>query len=135
MDLLNLDHPIYSELVKPRGYTVAVNIFGINDHKQAAKVLRAALPDMTSGQAQMLYHLHSTEVNNAQGLWSFVANKAAFEVWGRGWQVSDYRISGIGSDEFPDVYKELLRSAAHAQTKHDKLMGAYFELWRVLSKK
>lgn len=63
--------------------------------------------------------------------WSREAERAALETFGRPWQFTDYRISGIGSDQFTDERKERLRFLAHRRSDylsafalHEWLAGA-----------
>ena len=134
MDLLNLENPIYTAARKVRGYTYKPTIFGINDIKKAAKIIKSDLPDLTADQADALRTTHDSMAQMMRGTWDYIVNKAAVETWGREYKITDYKISSIASDEFPAVYKELLRTAAHSQSKHNVLSQIYFEVWRSLKK-
>lgn len=133
MSLLNTEHPIYTELRKIRGIGSKVNFYsGIMDKKRLAKILLKELPDTTKAQAETMMTLHDNLAGRYRVEWGFVSNRAANEIWGRDCIISDYKISGIVSDEFPAIYKEVLRGCNTMMNRHQSLYHVWFELWRML---
>jgi hypothetical protein len=47
------------------------------------------------------------------------------ETWGRKWQTSDYRVSGIGSNEFSEKMKTQLRKANTLFNGYDRVARAH----------
>lgn len=128
MNLMNLDHPVYTQLNKVRGQTNTPDIFGIHDPVKAGKIIMKAFPDLSPIMIEALRDMHDllAEYNNA--LWVRVVNSAAFDTWGRPYVISDYKVSGIASDEFSVIFKDMLRDAAHKKNKHNTLARIYGHL-------
>jgi hypothetical protein len=121
---ISLDDPLYSTPVKIRGYSGAITVTSAHG-KDAGDVLIKLRPDMTRAEHAQLARKFEPMAKSLQKEWEDTLNDAAMETWGRSWQVFDYKISGIGSDEFSDKYKNKLRYLAQASTKAKSIALAH----------
>ena len=120
-----LDHPAYHQAVKLRGYNCLVSVFRATTDADAAKVLRRLNPAWTPAEHATLANAHAAASDRQRAVWDALLNEACLSAFGRPFQFADYRISGIGRDEFPEPVKEKLRFAAHATTYHGILARAH----------
>ena len=58
--------------------------------------------------------------------WSKEADKASQETFGRPFGTSDYKISGIGREEFSSAAKDKLRDLAHTSAEHKEAAAAHW---------
>lgn len=115
--LLPIDAPEYTDRRKVRGWTIPVSALSVGP-RAAARMLRRALPDWTRADHAAQSVACSREADAMDAAWGRVANEAARAAWGRDWEFTDYRISGIGSDDFRPADRDRLRSLAHARTAY-----------------
>jgi hypothetical protein len=118
------NHPVYSQPQKMAKYNGPVN--PLNAHgSDSGKMLRQRLGNWTKQDHLDAINAHTKLANAAKQQWGKVADAAAQKTFGRPFQVSDYQISGIGSDKFPPEYKNKLRELARAQTGHSSAADAH----------
>ncbi len=120
-----LDHPAYHARVKLRYYNYAVSIFQATSDQDAARILQRLHPEWTTADHEELATRHREAADRQAAAWSRLVEAAAQETFGRPYQFTDYRISGIACDEFSDVNKDKLRFAAHAATYHSLASRAH----------
>lgn len=112
----NLDDPLYNTPVKLHGYTIRPTVTQAHG-SDMGNVLIILRPDLTREQHHQLARTFGDTANRMEDEWDKVINRAAQATWGRPWRATDYRISGIGSDEFSDEYKNKLRKLAQEGSK------------------
>ncbi len=112
----------YTERVKLRGYNGPVTVFSAHG-SDAGKVLRKLHPEMTREDHLSLAKKYLKRGYEMDRLYANLLNRAAKQTWGRAWQTTDYRVSGIGSNEFSAPMKKRLREAV-------TLMNAYSRAYR-----
>jgi len=100
--------PIYTEEFKLPKYNGRVTVM----NGPAAQILAR------SGKFDKMEHLKRADLLaraaiNFENQWSKVANKASMEAFGRPYEFTDYKISGIARDEYSEKRKNQLRSLAH----------------------
>lgn len=120
-----LNHPAYQARVKLRGYTSQVSVIGAHSNADGAKVLCRLNPEWSKDDHKRLAYQHALEAERLKARYSDLLEQAAQETFGRSWQVSDYRVSAIGRDEFSPAIKDALRFAAHAQANHQAIARAH----------
>lgn len=120
-----LDHPAYHERVKLPGYNGKTTVFQAVTDRDAAHVLRRVNPAWTKEQHLELAQRHAGETLRQREAWNKLLNEAAQQTFGRPFQFFDYRISGIGRDEFSEEHKVALRFHAHATTYHEQVSRAH----------
>ena len=106
----NVMDKTYTERVKLRGYNGPVTVFSAHG-SDAGKVLRKLHPEMTKEEHLDLARKYKKRGYAMDTLHSRLLDRAARQTWGRPWRTTDYRISGIGSDEFSASMKKRLRDA------------------------
>ena len=121
--ILPLDHPAYTSEVRQgwQGYTRRVCALSTVTAADGVALLRRFLP-----QATKAWHARQSELHHAQALahrnaWGELVEEAATATFGRSYQITDYRVSGIACEEFSADHKERLRSHAHSEGKHHTL--------------
>lgn len=116
--LISKKNPLYTTLHKMPRWTVKVSVF--SDGDVGAKIVRK-YSNLTKAEHIRLIKFHHFAAKRVQKLYSALLERAAQETWGRAWQFTDYRVSGIGSDEFSEPMKKVLRKTAWAITQHQHL--------------
>lgn len=91
----------------------------------AGKLLAQRLPDWTKEDHLAAAATHDAAKAKAKADWSKLADTAAQAAWGRKFQATDYRISGVASDEFSKVHQDALRDLAHRQDAHGSAANAH----------
>lgn len=106
----------YRTPVRLRGYgrVTAERAHGARDACRAFRILR---PGMLRAEHARRAAAYQRAIGRIECLYHAERDAAALETWGRPWRFSDYRISGIGSDAFPEARKDRLRRLAHARTR------------------
>jgi hypothetical protein len=115
--LLPIDNPVYATRQKLPKYNVQVSPLSAHG-SDTGKLLAGRLPGWTKADHLQQAELHTAEADRMMKEWGKVANDAAKETFGRPYQATDYRISGIASDQFSDEKKEQLRKLAAGQSRH-----------------
>lgn len=120
-----LDNPVYHIATKLRGYTNKTTVFQATTDGDAATVLKRLGKSWTKEEHERLAAQHGEAAERLKADWNRLADEAAMETFGRPFAFGDYRISGIGREEFSDDFKTKLRFAAHAATHHGTLHRAH----------
>ena len=116
---------LYTKRVKLSGYRSPVTAIGTHSQHDAAAIFRRIAPELTKADHKALAHAHYRASTAFNKLWDKVADRASKETFGRPFGMGDYKISGIGRDEFPARYKNILRMAAHSSGDHSFLAHAH----------
>lgn len=98
-----------------RGWNGKQNPITVGGTKGGAMLARR-LPTWGKSQHLAASAQYAKEASRLSAIYSSTLDKAAQATWGRKWHPTDYRISGIGSDDFSDVHKNQLRSSAQGST-------------------
>lgn len=115
--LIPVDSPVYNARIKLPKYNGPQSVLSAHG-SDSGKLLTTRLPGWTKDDHEKAADAHEKEAARLEKEWGDLADKAAMATWGRKWQVTDYRISGVGSDEFADEWKDKLRAAAHGKSAH-----------------
>lgn len=113
LTLRDTQDPIYRQRVKLRGYNGQPSVMSAHG-KDAGDILIALQPDMSKSQHAQRSREFESLADRLQDMYDQALDDAAQETWGRDFQVTDYRVSGIGSDEFSDTHKTRLRTLAQS---------------------
>lgn len=132
---VSIDHPAYSAQVKLKGYNGKTTVHQSVNAQDGGKILRAAHPEWSAADHAKLSDAHRRAATAHDKEWDVVANEAAQQKWGRNFEFGDYKISGIGSDEFSARHKDKLRTLAHGKTKHRTLADAHAAAAKSLGRK
>lgn len=115
---------IYQTKVKVRGYTIKVSPLSA-DATTAGRLLRLGFSGWTKADHLKASDGHARAAIRIEKLYSRLLDTAAVYTWGRHYQITDYRISGIASDEFSEKFKRILRRTTWALTQHKTLAVAH----------
>jgi len=120
---LPLDHPAYVTTVNRAfgGHTFRVCVMTALSATVGVRLLKRFLPSTTRAWHASMAELHASKAIEHRDSWSSVADQAAMQTFGRKFSFFDYRVSGIGRDEFAADYKDALRTHAHSGGKHHTL--------------
>jgi hypothetical protein len=119
------DHPAYNTKVSLPGYYGKTTALSAVSPKDSAKAMRLAGATWTKDEHAQLAAAHTQAAADRKAAWGAEADKAAKETFGRPFQVTDYKISAIGSDKFSQRSKEALREHAYEESKHATLAAAH----------
>lgn len=94
-------------------------------YREAAKALRRNLPDWTAQDHADAATAHALAGNRADREWGTVRDAEHQRVFKKSAEFTDYKISGIGRDEYSPKVKDRLRALAHGASQHHGLHGAH----------
>ncbi len=120
-----LAHPAYSARVKLRGYTGERMATSAVTKRDAANILIAANRSWTRADHARLAELHRQAGTAQEAAYQKALNDAAQETFGRPFAFSDYRVCCIGSEQFSDAWKEIIRYHGYTAPKHKALAKAH----------
>jgi hypothetical protein len=104
----------YTTPHRARRWNCRVSVDGQGDARTGARIVRQAFPELgLAGHARRAEGF-TRAAELAALAWGRELDAAALETWGRAWRPWDYRISGIGSDDFTPARKARLRVLCHA---------------------
>ena len=112
MPRLKLDNPVYTKKQRWPKFNVEISpslAVSLGSTAVGGRLLRQRLPNWTIADHRATAKRFRREAIRLKKEWSKEVNLAANETWGRGWKVSDYKVSGIGSSEFSQKRKTWLR--------------------------
>lgn len=106
---VDLGNSVYTKKEKPPKFNVAITPLSDGGAAGAA-LLRRRLPDWSKADHQNAISKLKRMKNGAKKKYDDALDAAAQETWGRPWEITDYRVSGIGSSEFSSKRKDELRT-------------------------
>lgn len=120
---LPLDHPAYTTEARKgwRGYTRRVCVLTTLTAADGVALLKRFLPQANKAWHEGQAYMHLANARLHSGAWSSVADEAAQATFGRPFAITDYRVSGIGRDEFSQEHKAQLRWHIRRQQQHHLL--------------
>lgn len=101
-----------------RNPRVSKSVMSAMTSKQMRKALRREHPAMSRGEHAAASVNHNKKAQRCDVLWGRIADKASREVFGRPFGLGDYRVSGVGRDEFSERHKNMLRKIARQGDMH-----------------
>lgn len=116
---------IYDLNVRLRGYNTRPSVNSACSTSDAARILRTTMPFLTAAEHVAIGNIHLDMAARALSSWSTIVNLASLETFGRQYQLTDYKISGIARDEYSCERKEQLRLLIRAATRHNKAALAH----------
>ncbi|WP_198161214.1 hypothetical protein [Variovorax sp. WDL1] len=116
--------------MKLRGYNGKVDVFRSCLPSDGARVLKRVNPDWSSAEHLDLAAKHRAESERLATLHGQLLDQAHVQTFGRPREITDYRISAIGREEYPADMKQELRKAAHGSSCHSRLAWAHLAACR-----
>lgn len=115
------DHPVYTRAVRKRRYGRAVSVLDASTAHDCLSVLRRTMRDVPGDEHQQHAHSHALAAIAAQQRYRDELDAAAIETFGRPFQITDDKVSGVGCDEFSLVRKDRLRGLVQVEGRHHRL--------------
>lgn len=122
---VSLDHPAYNTPVKLGGYNGKTTVHQANSTRDAANILIRNNPEWSKADHAKLAEQHQKAADDHGEAWSKRIDQAHQDAFGKPHSPADYKVSGIGSDEYSDEHKTALRTHAQSETKHKTLAAAH----------
>lgn len=125
---MNINHPAYNTQTRIKGF--AGTVLSAPTIRDSAAILRKLAPGLTRAQHGALKIYHRARSEKLEKNWLVIANNAARATWDREWHFTDYKICAIGSEQFSERYKRLLRHCAYNAAKHGRASAAHGHIER-----
>ncbi len=122
---VGLNHPAYSTPVKLPGYNGKTTVHQASSSRDAANILIRNNPQWSKADHAKLADQHQKAADAHGDAWSKRIDQAHQETFGKPHSPADYKVSGIGSDEYSAEHKTALRTHAQSKTKHQTLADAH----------
>lgn len=123
--LPKIDSPVYTKTEKLPKYNRLASPLSVVSPIDGARLLVRRLPDWSKSDHASAAKKHEQAAAKMEKEWNKVVDQAAQETWGRSYQATDYRVSGIVSSEFSNKHKDRLRYLAQTATKHKDAAAAH----------
>ena len=100
----------------------------MNSDFEGGKILRERLREdgWTKQDHDEAAQMHLDKARAASKKWGKVADEAAQATYGRPFEPTDYRVSGIADDKFSDAHKDALREASKSKSEETSAAYAHF---------
>ena len=123
-----IDHPnasIYSWAERRPKWNTTVN--PLMDSREGGRILRQRTADWSKEDHDDAIAAHLKASKDAEDAWGKAAEEAAQATFGRPYDaIQDYKVSGVGRDEFSDAFKDRLRRAASDKWSHRSAAEAHW---------
>lgn len=114
--------PAYSQTMRRgwHGYTYQVSVLSVCQPNDGKSLLKRVMPDASRTDHAKLAEQHVAASIKNKASWLRLIDKTCRNLLGRPYGIGDYRISGIGREDFPEPVKDKLGKMAvnagvHAQ--------------------
>ena len=111
-------------------FETATNAHGNN----GAKIVISLFPDWTKEDHLAAAMKHEKDANKMDKQWEKLRDEAHIKTFGKPAEIWDYKISGIGRQEYPEKIKDELRELAHGATKARALSYAHASAAKLVNK-
>lgn len=117
-------NPVYDQRFKLPKYNGPQSVFSAHG-SDAGKIARKLFPAYGRAEHASVADEYRLAANKAKNFYAAALDDAAMRAWGRPFRVTDYRISGIGSDEFSERDKNKLRKLVAEERSFRKISEAH----------
>lgn len=121
----NLESPIYLERERRPKWNVKVG--PLMDPDEGGRILRRRLPHFTKADHESAARWFAADSKRARAQWSALMGSEHKRVFGRAMEATDYKISGIGREEYSERAKAKLRELAHYGTNAAAAAAAHWK--------
>lgn len=126
LSIPSLSDPIYTMRRKVRGFSVPLNVL-CAPAADVGRLLRRALPAWTKADHIAAARFWLREQDRAREQWSQTRREAHLAAFLCEPTATDYKVSGIGREEYSAAYKEGLRYWAHRAGAAGNAAFAHFK--------
>ena len=102
--------------------------------KNAHKKMIRALPNYTKADHLEAARIHDEEAKKLNDTWHDEVKHAHMETFHEPWTAFDYRVSGIGSDQYSEVRKHNLRLLTRQETAHKDAAELHRDAAKVINR-
>lgn len=114
----DINDPIYTKTQKFPKYNVAISPISAYSSADGAKILKSRLPGWTREDHLNAAAYHEEQSKKKDSDWGKTRDKAHKDTFGTEPSFTDYKVSGIGREEYSDKDKDKLRKLAGEASKH-----------------
>ena len=111
METISVDDYLY-RTIKVKYQKLPQSLFELSNASDIRKWMRMYFPHADTEKHLALRDAARQKVKNLKTYWGFVADNEIKRLFNRKMEVRDYRVSGIGCNEFSKPVKEILRKTA-----------------------
>ena len=115
-------------------YNYPTTVFQACSARDGARILIQNNPSWTADDHRRLAQECAKARDYHDAAWNETLDEASMEAFGRPYQVTDYRISGIARNDYSEPHKEILRFHAHSGTKFRVLEAVHESAAKVRSR-
>lgn len=115
--------PAYSTTMRRgwHGYTFPVSVLSVYQPNDGKSLLKRVMPDLSRTDHAKLAEQHVVASIKNRASWLRLIDKTCRKLFGRPYGIADYRISGVGRDDFPQSVKDKLSKMAVNAGLHARL--------------
>lgn len=121
----DINDPIYTKKQKFPKYNVPISPISAHSSADGAKILRSRLPGWTKSDHLAAAEYHEEQSKKKDSDWGKTRDKAHQDVFGTAPGFSDYKVSGVGRDEYSDKAKGKLRKLASEASNHKSIAAVH----------
>lgn len=116
---------IYETHVRLRGYNGPQTVFSAHG-RDKAKIVKVLFPHYGKLEHANISGEYFLAAKKASNEYSYALDQAARRAWGRPFYVTDYKVSGIGSNEFAERDKAVLRKLVRDKQHFADISAAHY---------
>ena len=122
-----IDNPAYTSTARKgfAGHTFPPSVLTALDAESAKRLLRKFMSNTSKDEHFALAASHAAAAEKADSAWIKLVKDQFLAVFGRPYGPTDYKVSGIARDEFPDSVKSKLRDLRDGANAHTTLSIAH----------
>lgn len=121
----HISDDVYTKSEKVAKWNVAVH--PLMDRDVGGRQLKQRLPGWSKSDHEDAAKAHMQAAGEHASAWSDEQSKAHRETFGKEPEFHDYRVSGIGRDEYSEESKDALRNHAHSKSAHTSAAHAHWK--------
>lgn len=123
--ITDINDPIYTKKQKFPKYNVPISPISAHSSADGAKILKSRLSGWTKEDHLAAAEYHEEQSKKKDADWGKTREKAHKDVFGTDPGFSDYKVSGIGRDEYSDKDKAKLRKLAAEASSHKSVAAVH----------
>lgn len=116
---------VYTRSEKVPKWNVPVS--PLRDRDVGGRQLRQRLPEFSKADHEHAAKAHMEAASEHEKAWGETQEKAHKETFGKKPEFHDYRVSGVGRDEYSEEHKDALRHHALSKTDHTSAAHAHWK--------
>jgi hypothetical protein len=115
----------YEQTLKVKYRKTPLSLFHLDSPANIRKWMKIYFPHMSEAQHEAIRDEAYQKQSDLKNLWWRIGNGAFRKLYMRPMHASDYKVSGIGREEFPEKVKDELRNIVLAEAQYHKIWHAH----------